>query len=138
MQDSTAKSAADLRSRIMQAKPQVASDPVWIDEWGVSVWVRELSLGERDEFESAQIMAKDGGGSTINIVGLKERLVKMCLVDEHGKRIFEPTDDLSGLGAAGIEQAFVACQRVNRMTKADAEKVAANLPKARINGTGTV
>lgn len=129
------KNTADLRAQIMQAKPKIG-EPVFIDEWGVNVWVRELTLGERDEFENAQL-ERGEGGTTLNIIGLKERLVKLCLVNENGERIFEPNDDLSGLGAAGIEQAFVACQRANRMTKSDADKVAASLQKARKNGNGT-
>lgn len=109
-----------LRTKILAAKP-AKLEPVEVPEWGgVTVYVRELTVGQRDAFEDGLVDRK-GGTVTLRTIGLKSSLLVQTLCDEDGNRIFEDGDEklVSELGAAGVERVFAVAQRVNKMRKDD-------------------
>src|SRR5210317_2149397 len=93
MSDVYAPSAIDLRAQLLAAKPtrkeQIELDLG--DGQSLIVWVREMSLGERDAFEAGQ-MERDGSTFTMKTEGLKARLIVLCTCNEDGSRVFGDND----------------------------------------------
>lgn len=109
-----------LRKKILAAKPS-ALTPLYVPDWDATIYIRELTLAERDEFEKGQIVYNDDGSMSMETVGLKARLIVLCVTDENGERLFSNEDEgeVNSLGAAATELVFAACQRVNKMRKQD-------------------
>lgn len=110
----------DLRTKILASKPTMV-EPVDVPAWGVTVYVKELTLAERDKFEAGQVRRNADGTAFLDTVGLKARLVALTACDENGDLIFDESDvdSIMGLGAAGVEVVFTVAQRVNKMRKED-------------------
>lgn len=111
----------ELRNKILSSRPTKLT-PVTIEEWGdVTIFIREMTVSQRDEFESGQVKRNEDGTSSLELRGLKARLVVLTACDEEGNPIFSEEDipDLMETGAAGLERAFTVAQRVNRMRKED-------------------
>ena len=109
-------SAADFKSEIVD-----------VPEWGGSVFVREMTGTMRDAFESSLTVGV-GKGSKVNTENIRARLVAMCLVDEHGDRLFDD-DDIGQLGAksaTALDRVFAVAQRLNAMGERDVEAIAKN------------
>lgn len=111
---------SEVRKKILAARPR-AMEAFFVDDWDVTLWLKELTLGERDAFEKAQIVRGEDGSVSMETMGLKARLIILCACDEDGNPIFtmEDEDLVNGLGAATTELVFAACQRVNKMRKED-------------------
>lgn len=111
-----------LRKKILEAKPKEV-ESFYVPDWDVTVWLRELTLGERDEFEALQMKRGEDGSITMETRGLKARLIILCACEEDGSPIFTMEDEalVNGLGAATMETIFAACQRINRMRKEDVD-----------------
>ena len=92
----------DLRTKILASKPTMV-EPVDVPAWGVTVYVKELTLAERDKFEAGQVRRNADGTAFLDTVGLKARLVALTACDENGDLIFDESDvdSIMGLGAAG-------------------------------------
>lgn len=129
---------SSIRQKILAAKP-TAMERLDVPEWDATVWIKELTLKERDAFEADQIVREEDGSMRMETKGLKARLIILCACDEDGEKVFSPEDEdaLNELGAAAIERVFAVCQRVNKMRKADAAELAAPLSSRRNGVSGS-
>lgn len=119
---------SSIRQKILAARPR-ALEPLEVPEWDTTVWIKELTLKERDVFEKQQIIRGEDGSMSMDTMGLKARLIILCVCDEDGNQVFSQEDEVAvnELGAAVMEKVFSACQRVNKMRKQDTEEASAPL-----------
>ena len=78
------------REQILSA-PDLQYEIVSVPEWGGEVRVRGLTGAERDAYEKSLIEQR-GNRAIYNPVNARARLVALCVVDEHGKRLFSDAD----------------------------------------------
>lgn len=105
-----------------------------VPEWGekVAVRLKVLSAAERDAFEASTVTTK-GGRQKPNLANLRARLVARCMVDEHGKRIFE-SGDVARLGqksSAALDRLFAKCQELNGFSDKDIEELTEDFDETR-------
>lgn len=95
-----------------------------VKAFGDEVWVQGLTASERDEFE-ASCMEPDG---STNVRGMRSRLITYCVVDEDGKRLFQPTDALKigNLPAVQIVRVSDVAMRLSGLLKEDLKELEKN------------
>lgn len=77
-----------------------------VPEWQGSVLVRGLTAGERDDFETTMLAAREQGAAASS--NIRAQLVVRAIVDEDRNRVFSDgdTDELSGKSAAVLDRLF--------------------------------
>lgn len=112
----------------------IKTEVVPVPEWGerVAVRLKVLSAAERDAFEASTVTVK-GGRQKPNLANLRARLVARCMVDEHGKRVFE-SGDVARLGnksSAALDRLFAKCQEINGFSEKDIEELTEDFDETR-------
>lgn len=112
------------RSQILSKKENLPRQEVNIPEWEGSVWVRSLTVGERDSIDGEFNAARVKGKTPDNLRA--RMLIKGCC-DESGKALFTEADiaEVNGLPATILEKIFDAILKINRIGAGaveDAEK----------------
>ena len=92
----------------------ITSEEVQVPEWKTSVWVRSMTLDERDAWE-ASIVETKGGETKQNLKDFYSKLIVKTAVDEQGNRLFEDSDipRLQKKSARAMGRIFKAAQRLN-------------------------
>lgn len=111
-------------------------EPVEVPSWGGTVYVRTITGDKRDAFDS--LFARDDDGK-VNMIGVRAKLVAMCLCDSKGTFVSPSDAQVITLGkksAAMLERCFEACQRINGMLTKDIEKLEKNLEAVGANDSG--
>jgi len=115
-----------LRELILTAE-DLPREPVEVPEWGATVYVREMTGKERDEYESNLIDKKDMPIKE-RLRNMRAQLVVLCTVDEDGQRIFSD-DDVEAVGnksAKALNRIVDAAQNMNQLSDRDIEETAGN------------
>lgn len=94
-----------------------------VPEWGETVYVREMSVGERDAWDIAQDRL---GKSKLN--NFRSRFLAVVLCDVEGTRLFSDLEAsiIETMPAKAIEGIFEFAARVNGLLKADLEEMEKN------------
>lgn len=102
-------------------------EAVEVERWGGTVYVRELTGRERDQFEN-EILTGDPNDPDVNTENLRARLLVRTLCDEDGNRLFgdDQMDDLADKSGAVLSRLFEKAQELNGMTAEDMEAIAGN------------
>jgi hypothetical protein len=89
-------------------------EEVQVPEWKTSVWVRSMTLDERDAWE-ASIVETKGGETKQNLKDFYSKLIVKTAVDEQGNSLFEDSDipRLQKKSARAMGRIFKAAQRLN-------------------------
>lgn len=100
---------------------------VSVPEWGGDVLIRELTAAERDEYETRHLKRDPDGQFRFDLKRARLNLVLLCMVNEHGERLFSEDDveSLGGLSSRAIERIFAKAQRLSGIADEaveDAEK----------------
>lgn len=106
------------REAFFAVKPEVREVP--IAALGGSVYVRNMSAGDRDRFEVDQL--KRGGDD------FRARLAALTACDAEGRLLFGP-DDVAGLSAAPshvLDAVVKAAIELNRMDPEDVKELEKN------------
>lgn len=116
---------------ILQAAPVLVKELVEIPEWNGSIWVRELSAEERDDYSQSLVDTRQVGRKTVvkpNFRNSDARMAVMCCVDEEGKRMFKDSDAprLGKQSSRALGRICEVCQRLSGMTKEDIEELTKN------------
>jgi hypothetical protein len=101
-----------------------------VPEWGGMVRVKVMTGEERDAFED-KIVQRDDRGNRIgmDIKNFRAKLLARCVVDEHGKRVFND-QDVHALGLksiAAMDRVAVKIQEINRLTDDDVQELTSHL-----------
>ena len=93
----------------------ITSEEVQVPEWKTSVWVRSMTLDERDAWEASIVETNKGGETKQNHKDFYSKLIVKTAVDEQGNRLFEDTDipRLQKKSARAMGRIFKAAQRLN-------------------------
>lgn len=93
---------------------------VKVKEWSGSVYIRVMSVSERDAYERMWIGKRDSG-----VENFRTEYLQRVLCDENGKLLFTK-DQIEKLGAksgAVMARLFDAAMRHNAMSEADVEEL---------------
>ena len=97
---------------------------VTVPEWGGDVFIRVMSVGERDEYERMWIGQKDKG-----IDNFRTKYLARCLCHpENGERLFDEQgiEQLAKKSSAVVSKLFEKAMKHNNMTESDVEELAKN------------
>ena len=99
--------------------------PVEVPEWGLTVYIKQLTVGERDSFEAEAFASRKGDGLMDNP---RSKFLVRTLCDEHGQTLCKPEEfkQLAELSSKPMERLFEAAQKHNRLTDSDVEELAKN------------
>lgn len=122
---------SSLRDRILGSADLGERRAVRVPEWDAdgepcTVYVRMLTVRERDVWEARMTDSRAAGDSEEMIRNYRTRLSMLCVVDESGDRIFLD-DDLDALGAKNwraLERIAVVALELNAL-RGDAMETAA-------------
>ena len=117
----------DLRDKILTAD-DLRREPLTLERWCVTVYVRELTGTERAEYETLLIENKDQPMAE-RIRNMRDSLIALTTVNEAGERVFN-SDDIEELGkknAAELERVYDLSMTINRLDEKDIEADAGNL-----------
>ena len=120
-----------LKERIAQASDR-APKLVEVEEWGLTVGLRKLTLEDRNRLVLAARHLKNGGDepdpAKVNDWALQ--LVVLCLVDEDGARIYESEDEgrkaLLAKSAAVVDRLAEAAMEHNKLQESAVEDAQKN------------
>lgn len=108
----------------IKAADRPALKPVEVPEWNLTVYLRQMTVGERDSFE--QEMSTRVKGNQLD--NPRSRFLVRVLCDEKGEPLCSVDDfsELSSLGSKPMERLFELAQKVNRIGDDDLEELAKN------------
>jgi len=118
------------RAAILQAD-DLPREKVDVPEWGGFVFVRTLTAGERDEFESEMVLFAGKGKTTTNMGALKRTRARLCaraMCGEDGQRIFsdEDVEALAAKSAAALDRVYEVAARLSKIGAKDLEELEKN------------
>jgi hypothetical protein len=89
-----------------------------IPEWEGSVFIRELTGNERDEYELSIV---DPETNQVNKAGMRAILVVMTLVDEEGNKLFtlDDVDQVGALSSSALSKIFNKAAKLCGITEED-------------------
>lgn len=102
------------RSQILSKKVNLPRQEIQIPEWEGSVWVRSLTVGERDQIDSEFNAARSKGRTPDN---LRARMIIKGCCDEAGQPLFTEADlqEINKLPATTLEKIFDSILKINRI-----------------------
>lgn len=100
--------------------------PVEVPEWELTVYIKNMTVGERDSFDREIFTAKKKGDDLI--ADFRSKILARTLCDESGKPLCEASEfeQLTGLSAKPMEMLFEQAQKHNGIAKDDVEELAKN------------
>ena len=96
---------------------------VEVPEWGGNVFVRVMTVGERDSYENEWIVNKNKG-----VENFRSKFLQRVLCDEKGELLFTASeiDLLAKKSARVITRIWEAAMKHNALTDGDVEELAKN------------
>jgi len=96
---------------------------VSVPEWGGDVFVRVMTVGERDAYENEWMRKKDTG-----VDDFRTKFLVRCLVDADGNRLFDNGDvqKLAAKSAKVMNRLWQAAMEHNNLSDSDVEELAKN------------
>lgn len=97
----------------------------YVEEWGLTVYVKTLTVGQRDAYETEVFNSRNKGGLMDNP---RSKFLVRVLCDKDGAPLCKPEEfkELAGLSSKPCEELFELAQKVNKLTNEDVEELAKN------------
>ena len=114
--------------RAIMAADDIHTEEIEVPEWGGKFLVRALTGTQRDAYENSMMSIKKGDLKT-DMRNRRVKLVALCLVDEHGKRVFGSESEIADLGgksSAAINRVYEAAARLSGIREEDVENAEEN------------
>lgn len=94
-----------------------------VPEWGGDVYIRVMTVGERDAYENEWQRKKDTG-----VDDFRTKFLVRCLVDEKGNRLFDNGDveRLAQKSARVVNRVWLAAMEHNNLSDTTIEELAKN------------
>lgn len=112
---------------------------VAVPEWGGAVYVRTLTAGERDAYESSCVKVGKGGKVEPSLLNARGRLAALAICDEKGSRLFDD-DDANELGrknARALDRVCEVAKRLSGMGEDSTEQAEKNSESAPSGGSSS-
>ena len=93
----------------------VQTKKVEVPEWNGHCYVRMMSAGGRDEFETAAIRSRVDDPAKADVKGLRSLLVALTLCDEFGELLFSKKDIslIEKKASSALDKIIAASQEIN-------------------------
>ena len=100
---------------------------VHVKEWNIDLYVRVMSVGERDAWELGWIDIRNKGMASFP--NFRAFYLARTLCDEHGVRIWQDNEleEIGSLDGAVMGELFDIAQKHNKLTEADVVELAGEL-----------
>ena len=94
-----------------------------VPEWGGDVFIRVMTVGERDAYENEWQRKKETG-----VDDFRTKFLVRCLVDEKGRRLFDNGDvaKLAEKSARVMNRVWMAAMEHNNLSEQSIEELAKN------------
>lgn len=94
-----------------------------VPEWGGAVFIRVMSVGERDSYENDWMVNKSKG-----VDNFRSKFLQRVLCDEKGELLFTPAElpILAKKSAAVMGRLWEAAMKHNKLSDSDVEELAKN------------
>ena len=114
-----------IRDSILSAQDTELRGP--FKEWGIDVWIRNMSGAERDAFEGS-IVSTRKKKREIDTNNFRAKFLVRTIADEKGQRVFadEDADALGQKDSKTITRLFDIAQEVNGLSPEDVEELEKN------------
>jgi len=101
---------------------------VEVPEWGGTVRLMPMNGAQRDEFEAACTRIQGDGKTSVDIRGLKARLVSLCVVDDKDNLLFTANEieALNRKNAMGLNRVFEVAQEMNGLGERSVKRALGN------------
>jgi hypothetical protein len=113
----------DIKAAIL-ASSKKNLQKVSVPEWGVDVFLRTMTAGERDAWELAWIEKQGKGG----VANFRSVFLAKCLCDENGNRLFSDAEvpQLAEQDASVVNRLFELARERNALTADQVDELAKN------------
>lgn len=128
-----------LREQILKAHTEGRKvDPLYIPEWGMTVYLAEPTAGRADQLSAAQTKARQLNIDSA-VQGFRARVAIMVLSDESGNPLFTAADEkqLQQGGSSALDRIFNAAKKWLG-TEDAVEDAAKNSPKTEGDDSSSV
>lgn len=97
---------------------------VEVPEWGGGVFIRVMSVGERDEYENEWLKTKDRGG----MPNFRTKFLARTICTAAGERVFTDADipELAKKSATVMNRLWQKAMEINALKESDVEALAGN------------
>jgi|CXWL01.1.fsa_nt_gi hypothetical protein len=114
------------RDQIFQID-DLQQEVVAVPEWGGDVIVRGMTGAERDEYEGARVQI-EGKRVRLNYDNISAKLVSLCVIDEHGARLFSEADvaQLGTRNGKALKRVAEVCTRLSGLRDEDGDAASKN------------
>lgn len=121
--DGPAAGAPALTAAAILERGTAPPQPLYVAEWGGTVYVREMTGAERDAFE----LSCSAGGKP-SLANLRARLAVRTLCDAEGKRLFrdDQADELGRQSGRALDKIADFAAELNAINQADVQVLAGN------------
>jgi len=94
---------------------------VHVKEWGGDVYIRVMTVGERDAYECEWLANKERG-----VQNFRSKFLARCLCDKDGSRLFTDSEieKLAGKSIAVVDRLFNRAMKHNAMSMEDVNELA--------------
>jgi len=106
-----------LRDKILGAE-DLHREKVDVKEWGETIYIREMTGGERDAYD-ASLIDKASLTTKEKLKNMRAELVVLCAVDEAGERIFsdEDVELVTNKNAKVLDRLADIAQVINKLSE---------------------
>ena len=96
---------------------------VQVPEWGGSVFIRVMTVGERDAYENDWVLNKTKG-----VDNFRAKFLAKCLCDDKGQRLFSESEvvQLAGKSAKVMSRIWQRAMEHNALSEKEVEELAKN------------
>lgn len=128
---------AILSKKDILAKQDLPKEIVSVPEWGGEVYIRALSAGELDRYQTSMLQQRHGKSQDVNLENIRSKLVVLTAVDEDGNRLFDDRDAkaLSEKSGAAINKLFTVAQRLSGISNQEVTEMAGELAADPFDGS---
>lgn len=111
------------KDQILAAQDNANLLKVSVPEWGGDVYIRVMTVGERDAYENEWQRKKETG-----VDDFRTKFLVRCLVDEKGNRLFDNGDvqRLATKSARVMNRVWMAAMEHNNLSDTAIEELAKN------------
>ncbi len=135
------QSPDEMRAAIATAARKVKLVPVEVPEWGMTVYIRPMSAGERDRWEAESLERADKRKESIKVALESARawFLSKCLADADGNLLYGPETykELDAHDYRVIDRLNEVARKINGLSEADIEELEKNSAGAPAAGSSS-
>lgn len=108
----------DLTREAILGANDVVIEPLEVEEWGGTVYIRGLSSQERDSYDRTLVRVGPRGQTSVgNLDNVRATLAVRCIVDQEGNRLFSDKDaaELGKKSSSAVQRVWELARKLSGM-----------------------